>query len=150
MVLINTVSQPASQQVPRRTIIQDPLRKLSLNIKLTTNDVITPSWATQLVIVLINTVSQPALQQVPGRTHHTGLTTQAVCQNYVKQLTTSSRRHIWRHMARRHTKHSRRDFSRHLKQQLDGAHWVWNIIVWHIQYTAAWRMRCANISTLSA
>ena len=94
MVLINKVSPPASQQVPRRTIIQDRRRKLSLNIKLTTNDVITPSWATQLVIVIINTVWQPASQQVPGRTHHTGLTIQAVCQKYIKQLTTSFRRHI--------------------------------------------------------
>ena len=118
----NTVSQPASQQVPRRLIIQARRRKLSLNIKLATNDVIMPSWATQLVIVLINIVSQPASQQVPGCTHHTELTIQAVCQNYVKQLATSFRRRILRHMARRHTKHRRRDFSRHLKQQLVAPH----------------------------
>ena len=81
-----------------------------------------PSWTTQLVIVLINTVSQPASQQVPRRTHHTGPMIQAVCQNYVKQLTTLSRRHIWRHMARRHSKNRRRVFSLHLKQQLVAPH----------------------------
>ena len=117
----NDVITPWHSKYQGALIIQDRPRQLSLNIKLT-NDVITPSWATHLVIVLIITVSQPASQQVPGRTHHTGLTIQAVYQNYVKQLTTSFRRHIWRHMARCHTKHNRHDLSRHLKQQLVTPH----------------------------
>ena len=102
-----------------------------LNIKSTTDDVIMPSWATQLVIVLINTDLQPALQQVPGRTHHTVLTIQAVFQNYVKQLTMLLRRHIWRHIVMRHTKHHRRDFSPHLKQQLVAPHWQSSLSVEH-------------------